>query len=346
MIEIDNLDVRLPGFSLKTISLRIASGEFFTIIGPTGAGKTLILESIAGLVPVAAGRIRISGRDVTHLPPERRGIGIVYQDQTLFPHLSVDQNIRYGLRYRSKTAGGEQKLAYLVKRLGLERLLDRTIANLSGGERQRVALARALAVTPQVLLLDEPLSALDPNFREEIRDLLKALHRETGITVLMVSHDFAETHFLADRSAVISAGRIEQIGSVADIFNRPSSPAIAAFVGMHNIFEVSFEGCIARTGTLSLTLPAVTDPSHRFMAIRPEDVQVHGGLIKMPESAVNLFCGCVARIDHQGVFCAIQAHCNNLVWQAILPTGRLMEENIVEGSEVRLQVKPEKIHVM
>jgi len=345
MIEVEGLCVRLPGFALDTISFRVAAGEFFTILGPTGSGKTLILESIAGLVPIHSGQIRINGRDVTDLPPERRQIGIVYQDQSLFPHLSVIQNIRYGLRYRSRAAHREEKIVYLIQQLGLEHLLERGVAHLSGGERQRVAMARALAVSPDVLLLDEPLSALDPNFREEIRVLLRRLHHETGITALMVTHDFAEAHFLATRTAVIAAGRIEQIGPVAEVFNRPLSPTVAAFVGMKNIFEVCFDVGVARVGALTFSLTGPVDPAWRFMAVRPEDVRVHGALPGPRDGACNLFPGRVTRIDHQGVFADVQVACGGL-WQALLPTSRLLDEAITEGREVWLEVPVEKIHLM
>jgi molybdate/tungstate transport system ATP-binding protein len=346
MIEVSDLRVALPGFALHGVSFHVAAGEFFTILGPTGAGKTLILESIAGMVPISGGRIRIGGRDVTDLPPERRGIGIVYQDQALFPHLSVAQNIRYGLRYRPGTADREDRIAALVQRLGLSPLMQRGVANLSGGERQRVALARALAVAPEILLLDEPLSALDPNFREEIRDLLKSLHRETDITALMVTHDFAEAHFLAARTAVISAGAIEQVGPVAEVFRRPVSPAVAAFVGMKNIFEVCLEGGKAKTGALELTLPAPVGPGSRFVAVRPEDLEVGFGLPDAGHNGLNRFSGRVTRIDHQGVFSEVRVRCDGLVWQVIVPTGRLVEQSIVEGGEAWIQVPPEKIHMM
>ncbi|MDD3993383.1 MAG: ABC transporter ATP-binding protein [Desulfobacteraceae bacterium] len=346
MIRVENLSVRLPDFALNGVSFDVAPGEFFTILGPTGAGKTLILESIAGMVPISGGRIRIGGRDVTDLPPERRGIGIVYQDQALFPHLSVIQNIRYGLRYRPKTAGREAEIDRLVQRLGLQPLLARAVVNLSGGERQRVALARALAVAPEILLLDEPLSALDPNFREEIRDLLKSLHRETGITALMVTHDFAEAHFLATRTAVISGGRIEQVGPVTDVFRRPVSPAVAAFVGMKNIFEARFDGGTAKTGPLELTLSGVVDSLRRFVAVRPEDLEVGLGPPDAGRNGLNCFSGKVTRIDHQGVFCEIRVRCDGLIWQAIVPTGRLVDRGIVEGDEIWIEVPPEKIHVM
>lgn len=343
MIRVEALAVRLPGFALDEVSFGVAPGEFFTILGPTGAGKTLILESIAGMVPIAGGRIRIGDRDVTELPPERRGIGIVYQDQALFPHLSVMQNIRYGLRYRPRAAAREGEIHRLIQRLGLQPLLDRGVVNLSGGERQRVALARALAVAPEILLLDEPLSALDPNFREEIRDLLKSLHRETGITVLMVTHDFAEAHFLASGTAVISAGRIEQVGPVAEVFRRPVSPAVAAFVGMKNIFEARFDGRTASAGPLRLTLDCPVPPGSRFVAVRPEDVQV---AVDASGPGDNRFAGRVSRIDHQGVFCEVRVRCDGLLWQAIVPTGRVLDQGLTEGREIRIQVAPEKIHAM
>lgn len=300
-----------------------------------------MLESIAGMVPIAAGRIQIAGREVTRLPPERRGIGIVYQDQALFPHLTVAENIRFGLRYRPRTADCENRVANLVQRLGLSTLLNRGIAHLSGGERQRVALTRALAVAPEVLLLDEPLSALDPNFREEIRDLLKGLHRETGITVLMVTHDFAEAHFLAERTAVISAGRIEQVGPVAEVFSRPVSPAVAGFVGMKNIFAAGFNGDTAQVAPLNLKLTGTVCPTRRFVAIRPEDVQLS---TCRPDPPLNCFSGRVARIDHQGVFCDIRVCCGTMKWQVLIPTGRLIDLRIAESSAVWLHVPPEKIH--
>jgi len=343
MIRIEDLTVRLPGFLLDRIDLAVAEGEFFTILGPTGAGKTLILESVAGLMRVDGGRISVGGRDVTRLPPERRGIGIVYQDQALFPHLRVAANIRYGLRYRPRDPDADARFDRLVRRLELAPLLDRGVVHLSGGERQRVALARALVVAPQVLLLDEPLSALDPNFREEIRDLLRRLHRETGITVLMVTHDFAEAHFLAERTAVIGAGRIEQVGPVAEVFQRPVSPAVAGFVGMKNIFPARFEGARATMETVGLDLAAPAPADGRHLAVRPEDIELHTAA---PGGGVNCLAGTVARVDHQGVFCDVRVRSDGLVWQSLAPTGRLMAEGIVEGRPVWLRVPPDKIHVM
>lgn len=170
MIKINDLSVSLGLFRLHNINLIIEEGSFFVLMGPTGAGKTVLLEAIAGLVPIRSGSIFIGDRDVTKLPPEKHGVSIMYQDHSLFPHLNVIENIRYGLRYhRVDKSESDRRVSELVDQLGLSHLLNRLPLNLSGGELQRVSLARALAVNPRILLLDEPLSALDPNFRYELR---------------------------------------------------------------------------------------------------------------------------------------------------------------------------------
>jgi molybdate/tungstate transport system ATP-binding protein len=199
MIALEGLSMDLGGFRLESLSLRVAPGEFFMIVGPSGAGKTLLLEAVAGLRPLSSGRILIAGKDVTAVPPEKRGVGIVYQDYALFPHLTVEENIRWGLRFSRKDGSGS--VDRLVDLLRLRPLLRRSPGTLSGGEQQRTALARALAVQPSVLLLDEPLSALDPAFREELRDYLAEINRE-GMTLVMVTHDFGEVLSLGDRVAV------------------------------------------------------------------------------------------------------------------------------------------------
>ena len=202
MIELRDLRVDLPGFHLGEITLTVGRGEFFALMGPTGSGKTLILESVAGLVRADGGSILLNGRDVTSLPPERRGVGLVYQDHALFPHMTVTRNITYGRRYHGMDKAEGLRLAReLMEILGLTRVADRKPANLSGGERQRTALARALACRPSVLLLDEPLSSLDPQFREDVRRNLADLHASAGTTFLMVTHDFVDALTLAGRAA-------------------------------------------------------------------------------------------------------------------------------------------------
>jgi len=344
MIEIEQLTVQVSGFALADINLSVQEGEFFALIGPTGAGKTLILESIAGLVRSTSGRICIDGNDITHLPPEARGVGIVYQDHALFPHLSVKDNIRYGLRYQPKTNGTyHPTLDRWIEHLGLSHLLDRATENLSGGEKQRVALARALAIQPTVLLLDEPLSALDPNFREEIRQLLHELHRETKITILMVTHDFSEAHFLAQRVAVIHRGQIEQTGTLRAVFTAPSTPFVAQFVGMKNIFPVTLNGSTAYTGDLSFDIEK-PDGNKTHMAIRPEHIQL---FVTQPETTMeNLFEGDIAKVNNQGIISEIEVAVSTTHFQLILTTSQLHQLELSLGQRVYISAPSERIHFL
>jgi molybdate/tungstate transport system ATP-binding protein len=344
MIQIQNLGVQFSGFALQDICLTLESGEFFSLLGPTGAGKTLILESIAGLVQPSAGRIWIGGRDVTRLPPEKRGVGIVYQDQALFPHLNVRENISFGLRYHRKSGGRQNvSLDALVAHLGLTQLLDRSVHDLSGGEKQRVALARALAIDPDVLLLDEPLSSLDPNFREEIRQLLKDIHGQTAITVLMVTHDFTEAHFLSQRVAIINAGRIEQVGGVESVFMRPATPFVAEFVGMKNIFTAVFNGRLAQVGKLSFQVSG-QNSGHCRIAIRPEHIRL---FTTRPEDGLpNLVQGIIAYIRNQGIYSDVGVNAIGLEFQAILTTSDLHAMKLFPGQRVFMCVYPENIHAL
>ncbi len=345
MIRIENLTVHLPDFTLEGIDLHAAPGAFFVLLGPTGAGKTVLLESVAGLLPVSGGCIHLQGREVTHIAPEQRGMGIVYQDSALFPHLTVKENINYGLRYHmSEPSGSKNKFDFLVNALGLDRLLHRSVVHLSGGEKQRVALARALVVEPALLLLDEPLSALDPNFREEIRDILKDLHHNTGITVLMVTHDFAEARYLAQQIAIINQGRIEQTGSAEEIFMKPATPFTARFVGMHNLFEAHFNGRQANIGGFRFQLTAKPNPDHRLLAFRPEDVRLH-----RPESVdgtPNTMAGTVCGLSHQGMFSEVTIRTPALEYRALLTAARVFKMQLSPGNPVVGTIAPEVLHTL
>ncbi len=344
MIEIDGLSMELSSFALYNINLSVRNGEFFTLLGPTGAGKTLILEAIAGVSPINGGCICLDGRDVTRLPPEKRGVGIVYQDYALFPHLSVKENVVYGLRYRKiDPEESSDWVDWLVERLGIRSLLNRFPPTLSGGEKQRVALARALAVRPSLLLLDEPLSALDPNFREEIRELLKKLHRELKITFLMVTHDFSEALFLSERSAIINNGRIEQVGPISDVFNKPSSPFVAEFVGMKNVFRAGFNGARALLDDLELHLSRPPDGHKDYIAIRPEDVLI-GVESSSPDNA-NVFHGELCERIDRGLYLEVSIRRGNLLFKAVLTKRDLFERNLQEKTEVRVSIDPSAIHV-
>ncbi|BEP17384.1 hypothetical protein PYJP_07360 [Pyrofollis japonicus] len=212
MMLIENLEVELGGFKLSIPRLEVGRREYLVVLGPSGVGKTVLVLTIAGIIRPRRGRIVIDGRDVTHLPPEERGIALVPQSYALFPHMTVYDNIAYGLRAR-KTPKNivDEKVRAIAKHLGIEHLLDRKPATLSGGEQQRVALARALVVQPKLLLLDEPLSALDPALRLVGRNLLKQLHREIGFTAIHVTHNLPEALHLATRIAYMRHGTLHGV---------------------------------------------------------------------------------------------------------------------------------------
>ena len=212
MIHVQKLNIKLGPFEIKNVNLEIKKGEFLVILGPTAAGKSVIIESIAGLIPIHSGKIFINDKDVTYLKPEKRNISICYQDYNLFPHMKVRDNICYGLRFKKDKhhAKYSKNFKILIKLLELEGILDRLPLNLSGGEQQRVSLARGLIGNPDVLLLDEPLSSLDPNIKGTIQEKLKNIHQTMHTTIIMVTHDFVEANYLADKVALLHHGQIRQ----------------------------------------------------------------------------------------------------------------------------------------
>jgi len=233
MISIEKLCCTFGDFALKDISLQIEKGSYWVILGPSGCGKSVLLQTVAGFFSPAKGQIRVGGSDITKLPPERRKMGLVFQQAALFPHKSVRENIGYGLRARKMPADAvARKVDALVERLGLGSILARPVATLSGGEAQRIAVARALAIEPDLLLLDEPMSALDHNTRLELQGELARLHQELGLTTLHVTHSREEAAALGDHVAVMLGGRIVQRGSTAEVAARPRCPFVARFLGL------------------------------------------------------------------------------------------------------------------
>ena len=225
---------------LDGVSLSAEGGEFIALLGSSGCGKTTLLRAICGFVAMASGAISVGGRDITRLPPDKRNIAMVFQSYALWPHMTVAQNMAYGLKLRrvSRVEIAE-RIAALLAMLRLEGLGERKVTALSGGQRQRVALGRALAVNPQILLLDEPLSNLDARIREEVRHEIKTLQQDLGITTVHVTHDRQEAMVMADRIAILDAGHVAQIGTPEEIYNRPSSPFVAGFMGATNIVPLT-----------------------------------------------------------------------------------------------------------
>jgi len=239
MIEISNVSKRIDGQKiLNDVSLSVNDSEVMVLLGPSGCGKTTLLKIIAGLLKQDAGDIIINGKVINNLPPQKRNIGFVFQDYALFPHKNVFENIAFGLKIRKIPENEIKKRVYeIMEILEITHLKDKKIPQLSGGQKQRVALARALVINPDVLLLDEPLSALDPVLREKLREELKVILKNLGITGIYVTHDLTEAMLLGDNVAVMNKGEIQQIGKPDEIFYHPKNEFVAKFVGVKNILK-------------------------------------------------------------------------------------------------------------
>jgi putative spermidine/putrescine transport system ATP-binding protein len=246
--------------AVESVSLDIPRGEFITFLGPSGSGKSTTLYVIAGFQEPSAGDVVLEGRSVLAVPSNKRNIGMVFQRYTLFPHLSVAENVAFPLRVRRQPkAEVDAKVAAMLKLVRLDRFADRMPAQLSGGQQQRVALARALAYDPPLLLMDEPLSALDKKLREEIQYEIKRIHNETGVTILYVTHDQEEALRLSDRIALFNHGRIEQIGSGRDLYEMPRTRFVAGFIGNSNFIRGSVTRRIGQRGQLTCPDGSIVD---------------------------------------------------------------------------------------
>jgi len=247
-LHVESASKKLGDFHLHDISFTVETGEYFVILGPTGAGKTIILEMIAGIHTPDQGRIRWNDENITRAEPRDRNIAVVYQDYMLFPHLTVRENIGFGLRQRrTEQQAIRQAVDATAGLLGIDHLLGRYPATLSGGEQQRVALARALILKPRVLLLDEPMNALDSSMRERMRKELARIHQLTGTTVIQITHHFEDVFALADRVAIMREGRIVQIGEPSEVFWHPEDTFVAGFVGIGNLIK----GMAKKAGNLT-----------------------------------------------------------------------------------------------
>jgi putative spermidine/putrescine transport system ATP-binding protein len=309
-LELTGVQKRFPGgvVAVEDFNLGADRGEFVSFLGPSGCGKTTTLRMIAGFEQPTAGRIVLDGQDITHRPPNRRNVGMVFQSYALFPNMTVASNIAFGLKLRGRSKDQiATRVTELLKLIHLEGRGDRYPYQLSGGQQQRVALARALAIEPSVLLLDEPLSALDAKIRVTLRHEIRSIQRQLGITTVYVTHDQEEALELSDRVVVMSEGRMEQVGTPFEIYNFPSTTFVASFVGTLNQLEttivdgpggvVAVDGQQIRTGRAVTATAGATVP----ISIRPEMLSVATG-----GSAANLlqgrvhevrFLGSIVRVD-------------------------------------------------
>jgi ABC-type Fe3+/spermidine/putrescine transport system ATPase subunit len=288
MIRIEGLSILFESFKITDLNIAIEEREFHCLLGPTGCGKTLILESIMGFHKPKKGKIWIGERQVQNLPPEQREISYVPQDLALFPHLKVKENILYGIKARNLDIRAyEEYVELLIQEMKIGHLLERYPANLSGGEKKRVALLRALVPKPKLLLLDEPLSGLDPSIKVEIEQLLKTLHSVFHPTILCVTHDFEEAYYLSDRITIFMDGMAEQVGERDDIFLRPKSKKVAQFLCAKNLYRAKLlrrDECLQRlilmVNDLQLSLPmalcadSIEEGREVDLFIRPEEVMI------------------------------------------------------------------------
>ncbi len=271
--------------AVDDIHMTIEEGEFFSLLGPSGCGKTTTLRMIAGFEIPSDGVIRVAGADITHVPAHKRDMGMVFQNYALFPHRTVRENVAFGLRMRGMARSViARKVDEALSMVALTGFEDRRPAQLSGGQQQRVALARAIVIEPRVLLCDEPLGALDKKLRQSMQFELKQLQKTLGVTLVFVTHDQEEALAMSDRIAVLNGGKVEQVGTPVEIYDRPATSFVADFIGDTNLFRgeiaraASGEGVLAVASDLSLPLPALSSASGALsVALRPEKIRLSAG---------------------------------------------------------------------
>jgi iron(III) transport system ATP-binding protein len=346
-LSVNGVSKRFGAFlALKDIALEVRRGEFVSFLGPSGCGKTTLLRAIAGLDPQDTGVIRLGGRDVSRLPPADRDFGIVFQSYALFPNLTVADNVGYGLVNQKKSrAETAARVSELLDMVGLPDQGRKYPVQLSGGQQQRVALARALATSPSLLLLDEPLSALDARVRVRLRDEIKHLQRRLGVTTIMVTHDQEEALSMADRIVVMNHGVIEQVGSPADIYGRPATAFVADFVGTMNFLEGSVaDGNILSVNGLRLRAPGhgLATGSAARIGFRPEDVRAVSG------PGDNTFDATVISLDFLGSFARARLALSQqpgMVIAADFSANDLRDRALTEGVKLTVAVPADVLRI-
>ncbi len=350
MIKLTNITAGMGGFSLGPLSLEIGKGEYFVVLGPSGAGKTVLLEIMAGLRRPKSGEVWINGTDATQLSPEKRKVGYVPQDYVLFPFLNVYDNIAFGLReVNCPGLPVDENLRRMAQLLGISHLLARSVRTLSGGEKQRISLARALVLAPKVLLLDEPLSNLDLKTARYLRVELKRVHHELGVTVVHVTHNQSEAEELADRIGVLNLGRMEQVGKPAEVFFFPENEVVSDLIGTPNILSCDGyrplgQGLVeADCGGLHITLPYDDGEPVRRLALFPRDVYISDG--PPPGPSLNRFRGVLKEIKPMGGTVRLGVQVDGHTLYAEMPVDIFSDMNLTTGQEVYLILKLKGIKI-
>ena len=345
--------------ALRDIQLQIAKGEFVCFLGPSGCGKTTLLRIIAGLEAHTAGRIELAGRDISSLPPAQRDYGIVFQSYALFPNLTVADNVAYGLVNRKMPrADARARVDELLKLVGLPGSQPKYPAQLSGGQQQRIALARALATKPGLLLLDEPLSALDAIVRVHLRQEIRALQRTLGVTTIMVTHDQEEALAVADRIVVMNHGVIEHVGTPLEVYRDPGTPFVADFVGRINVLPARLlEGhkvVFAQDSAMPFHCPHEgAAGSEVKVYLRPEDVLARplsaaGGPSSFAPGDSNVFEAQIEKIEFLGSYCLVQVRAAALGEHRLsvyLSLNFLSEQQLEVGARLPLRLLPERMRI-
>ncbi|AAL80206.1 molybdenum ABC transporter ATP-binding protein [Pyrococcus furiosus DSM 3638] len=343
MLEVQGISKKWKDFHLKDISFSVMDGEYFIVLGPSGAGKTVLLEIIAGIIPPDGGKVLLDGKDITLLPPEKRGIAYVPQNYALFPNMSVFDNIAFGLKVRRVPRSEiEKRVLEISEVLGIRHLLHRKPRTLSGGEQQRVAVARALVIEPEIILLDEPFANLDVQIRSRLINEMKRWRRELGFTAIHVTHSFEEALALGDRVGIMLNGKLVQVGEIREVFSRPNSEEVAKFLGFENIIEGIADGRVLHVGKLRIELPLEAKGRVRI-GIRPEDILISTERIKT--SARNVFKAKVEAIEDVGPLVKLTLNVCDITLRAFITRSSLVELGIEEGKEVYASFKASAIHV-
>ena len=333
--------------ALRDIDLDVAQGEFVCFLGPSGCGKTTLLRIIAGLEVQSTGSVRQAGRDISRLPPAQRDYGIVFQSYALFPNLSVSDNVAYGLvNRRDPRAAIAARVAELLKLVGLPGAGAKFPSQLSGGQQQRIALARALATSPGLLLLDEPLSALDALERVRLRQEIRALQQRLRVTTIMVTHDQEEALSMADRIVVMNQGEIEQIGSALEIYREPASPFVADFVGKVNVLAGTVEAGGVRVGSCLLKCNGgAAAAGHAVkLYLRPEDIIAR----PIAPGDSNVLDARIDKIEFLGSYCLVRVAADALQEQPLtvyLSLNFLSEQDLEPGKPLKLRILPERLRL-
>jgi len=346
---VERLSKKWEDFSIRDVSLRVANDEYFVILGPTGAGKTLLLELIAGFHKPDSGKIWINDVDVTAFPPERRGIGFVPQEYMLFPHMTVAENVEFGLKMHNISRAECKKIVKeVLESMELSSIRDRLPMTLSGGEEQKTALARALIIKPKILLLDEPLSALDVNTQKKMRNELKKLHEGLKITTVHVTHNQVEALILADRLVVMKDGTIIQTGSPEQVFHKPKDDFVARFVGFENLFEgkiLENHGGVAKIDIGGVTVEAVTEKVENcVVGVRPDDIIVSKRSFR--SSIRNTLKGKLIDFVDMGSLVSLVVNVDTASFVALITKRSFLEMKLKKGSGVYLSFKASAVHVI